>query len=124
MEYERDGIERGIRVAATLCMAALAAGSEIGFASNACLAGDKGNGRTVYVPSRRSFDQAGQILTAMAVMLIHREITFNTLLDGLCERIRDTDIIILTMYMSAALTRCIEKLRARGNSITVVNMRI
>jgi len=123
MDYEREGIERGIRAAATLCMAALAAGSETGFASNACLAGDKGNGRTVYVPSRRSFDQAEQILTAMAAMLIHREVTFNTLLDGLYERIQDTDIVILTMYVSAALTRCIEKLRAKGNSITLVHMR-
>jgi len=26
--------------------------------------------------------------------------------------------------VSSALTRCIEKLRAKGNSITVVNMRI
>jgi uncharacterized protein (DUF58 family) len=124
MEYEREGIEHGMRIAAALCMTALTSGSEAGFASNACLAGDKGNGRTVYIPSRRSFDQAEQILTVMARMLIHREVTFNTLLDGLYERIRDTDIIILTMYVSSALTYCVEKLRAKGNSITLVNMRV
>ena len=66
MDYEQEGIEQGIRIAATLCMRALSVGVEAGFACNGCLTGAKGTGKTVYIPANNASDQGEILLTAMA----------------------------------------------------------
>ncbi len=117
MDYEQDDVEQGVRIAATLCMRALSVGVEAGFASNACLVGEKGSGRTVYVPARNAVEQAEALLTTMACMEIHREMTFPTFLETLMD-VRGIDILILSAYDSEQIRYRIEELRHAGNSVT------
>ena len=119
MDYEQEGIEQGIRIAATLCQRALNAGVEAGFASNACLIGEKGEGRTILMPARRSADQMELLLTAMARMEIHREVTFPTFLESLCA-LQGEDILILSTYDSEQIQIRVDMLRAAGNSVTMM----
>ena len=119
MDYEQEDVEYGIRVAATLCQRALNAGVEAGFASNACLLGQRGTGKTIYIPAQRSNDQMELILTAMARLDIHREMTLYTLLDDMMF-LQGADILILTLYMSDLIAARVDMLRAAGNSVTVM----
>jgi len=121
MDYEQEGIEQGIRIAATLCMRALSAGVEAGFASNACLFGEKGTGRTVYVPASNAAAQTELLLMTMARMEIYREMTFPTFLETLTE-VSGIDILILSMYQSEQIDYRIEELRRAGNSVTVMRL--
>lgn len=117
MDYEQEGIEQGIRIAATLCMRALSSGVEAGFACNGCLFGERGTGKTVFVPARSSSDQADVLLTTMARLEIHREMTFSTFLDALGDA-ANTDILILSTYDSEAIRYQMSMLRRAGNSVT------
>ncbi len=119
MDYEQEGIEQGVRIAATLCQRALNAGVEAGFATNACMIGEKGTGKTILIPSRRSNDQMEVLLTAMARMEIHREITFPTLLESLCD-LQGEDILILSTYDSEQIQARVDMLRQAGNSVTMM----
>ena len=121
MDYEQEGIEQGIRIAATLCMRALAAGVEAGFASNACLEEDKGTGRTIYVPARRSQAQANLLLSAMARLIVHREVSFPTFLDGLTLP-PGVDVVILSTYESEEIDARMRDMRAHGNSVTLLKL--
>lgn len=119
MDYEQEGIEQGVRIAATLCQRALDAGVEAGFATNACMTGEKGTGKTILIPARRANDQMEILLTAMARMEIHREITFPTLLEALCD-LQGEDILILSVYDSEQIQSRLDMLRAAGNSVTMM----
>ncbi len=119
MDYEQEGIEQGIRIAATLCRRALDAGVEAGFATNACMTGEKGTGRTILIPARRANDQLEILLTAMARMEIHREVTFPTLLESLCG-LQGEDILILSTYDSEQIQARVDMLRQAGNSVTMM----
>ena len=121
MDYERDSIEQGLRVAATLCMRALKAGVEAGFAANGCYYNQRDEARPVIVPSRASRDQGDAILTAMARLDLHREFTFPRFLDLLSD-VRDTDILILSVYDSEAIRTRMASLRARGNSVSFMKL--
>jgi len=119
MDYEQEGIEQGIRIAATMCMRALNTGVEAGFACNGCLHGDRGTGRTVYVPARNARDQADVLLTAMARLIIHREMTFPTFLETLTD-VSGIDILILSTYDSEQIRFQMEMLKRAGNSVTLM----
>ncbi len=120
-DAEQQAIEQGIRIAATLCVRALQAGVEAGFASNGCLFGEKGQGRPVYVPSQRHPAQRQLLLDAMARLVVHRELSFPTFLDALAH-LRGEDILILSAYDSDAIQLAMRKLRALGNTCTLVRL--
>ena len=83
------------------------------------MAGEKGTGKTILIPSRRSNDQMEVLLTAMARMEIHREITFPTLLESLCD-LKGEDILILSTYDSEQIQARVDMLRLAGNSVTMM----
>lgn len=117
MEYEQETIEQGIRIAASLCLRALRLGSEAGFASNACYYGEKGTGNTIFVPARRSGDQAEALLSAMARMMVHYEASFQTFLDAF--EITGADILILSTYDSEGIRRRMREMQLMGNSVVL-----
>lgn len=120
MDYEQETIEQGIRIAATLCAKAMRMGSEAGFASNACLYDEKGQGKTIFMPARRSSDQLEQLLSVMARMVIHREISFQTFLDHF--EINSSDILILSAYDSDGIRRRMRELELMGNSVAFAKL--
>lgn len=121
MDYEQEGIEQGVRIAATLCMRALNAGVEAGFACNGCLQGDRGSGKTVFVQARNSADQAEVLLSTMARLEIHWERSFATFLETLGDA-ANTDIMILSTYDSDAIRYQMDMLRRAGNSVTLMQL--
>jgi len=121
MDYEQEGIEQGIRIAATLCLRALASGVEAGFASNGCLYGEEGSGRCVFLPSRGGLEQSEILLQTMARLEIHKEKPFETYLDSLGDLCGE-DILILSTYDSEKIRVCMDNLRRQGNSVTFMQL--
>ena len=121
MDYEQEGIEQGVRIAATLCLRALNEGVEAGFACNGCLQGDRGTGKTVFVRSSSASDQAEVLLSTMARMEIHWERNFSTFMETLGD-VTNTDILILSTYDSEAIRYQMDMLRRAGNSVTFMQL--
>ena len=84
--------------------------------------GEKGQGKTIFVPSRRSSDQLEQLLSAMARMQIHYEIKFQTFLDNF--EISGADILILSAYENEGIRRRMRELELMGNSVALVPLEI
>lgn len=116
MDYEQPPIEQGIRIAATTCLRALAGGVEAGFAANASLVGAEG--RCVRLAPARASGQAEGLLTALARLRIHREVSFPTFLEEL-KGLTGADILILSMYDSPLLEERREQLRRMGNNVVM-----
>lgn len=111
MEYEQEIIEQGIRLAATLCVKAVECGMETGFGCNGSL-----ENQSVLVPARNGRDQIETLLTVMARMTLHREMSFNTFLDRLVD-LTGADILVLSAYDSPSLRAGMARLAERGNSV-------
>lgn len=121
MDYEQDGIEQGIRIAATLCMRALHAGVEAGFGCNGCLYGERDTGKTVLVSARGGSEQEELLLTTMARVEIHREAAFDVYLESL-PHMTGEDILILSCYDSERIRYHMDLLRQEGNSVTFMKL--
>ena len=120
-EQDIETIEQGIRIAATLCLRALRSGMDAGFASNACLAGRAGAGEAVFVPSAGGDEQGDRLLETMARMLLHREFSFPTFLDGLTD-LRGEDILIISCYESDEIDAAANRLRSMGNTVSFLRL--
>lgn len=115
MDYEQPVIEHGLSIAATLCVHALAAGLEAGFAANAPT-GD-GSNTTLLMPARAAgLDTA--LLTAMARLRIVRARNFYTFLEDLLA-LTGQDMLILSAYDSPRIQQRMAMLRMRGNSVSL-----
>lgn len=121
MDYEQPVIEQGIRIAATMAARALSCGVDAGFASNACYQGEKGQGKCIYIPARRSAGQAEALFTAMARLQIFRELTFPQFLGDMTQ-VSGADIAILSCYTSPAVEEAMNRLRARGNTVELIRI--
>ncbi len=115
MAYEQGAVEHAISLAATLCLRALGAGLEAGFAANAPL-GDAPE-PAVLLPARYA-GRDTDILEALARLRVLRARTFHTFLDDLA-RVSGTDILILSQYDSALIRERMAALRMRGNSVAL-----
>ena len=118
-EGEAENMEQAIRIAATMCVRALSNGMQAGFSSNACLNGMAGKGECVFVPSRSGNEQMDLILDTMARMMLHRELSFQTYLDGLMH-LTGEDILILSFYETDEIREKMNELRMRGNTVDLL----
>ena len=116
-----DMIERGISIAATLCLRALRYGLSAGYASNACLLGTHGSGKGIFVPSAGGNAQADKLLDAMARTELFMELSIQTFLNSL-EDIRGEDILVISAYIDDELKQSMEELRRRGNTVSLYYM--
>lgn len=117
MDYEQDLIEYGISLAATLCVRALKAGLEAGFAANAPTERD-GRESTTLLPARYA-GREEDILEVLARLEVRRTRNFYTFLEEL-SRLSGYDILILSAYDSALIQERIRLLRLRGNSVALL----
>lgn len=116
MDYEQAAIERGISLAATLCVRGLAGGVEAGFAANAP-SGEGDEQPTVLLPARYA-GRDTDLLEVMARLRIHRTRSFPTFLDDFTQ-LTGHDIVLLSAYDSAMIQERVAMLRLKGNSVAL-----
>lgn len=115
MEYEQEAIEYAISLAATLCVNALRAGVEAGFAANMPL---EESGECAFFPPARGAGREEELLRAFACLRVLRSRSFPTFLDDL-RGLTGMDILILSCYESDMIAQRAEQLRRMGNSVSV-----
>jgi uncharacterized protein (DUF58 family) len=117
MDYEQAAVERGISLAAALCLRALRAGLDAGFAANAPMGADLSLS-TLLLPAHYA-GREEDLLEAIARLKIIRTKNFHTFLDDLGQ-LSGLDIMILSAYDSPLLQERIALLRLRGNSVALL----
>jgi len=115
MDYEQNVIEHAISIAATVCLKVLEGGVAAGFACNMPLEGNEG---TTILPPERNAGRDEELLSAFARLKVHRSRNFLTFLEDL-SYLRNTDILLLSSYISPLLEEKMAMLRALGNTVTV-----
>ncbi len=117
-EEQRETIEYGLSMAATLAAWAIEHGVETGFSSNGQLVGDE-TGETIYIPPRNSQEHLSVLLDTMARMRIRRQSSMQAFMEELQGRaLRDMDIVVISPYWSDLLEDRAQRLRAMGNAVT------
>ena len=118
-EAQREEIEYGIRLAATLGRWAYENDMEVGFYSNGRLQYDPEN--RIVLPPAHSDHQQQQLLTMLAGFEARQtESVFHTIERMISDEIDDADILVLSSYWSETLARRSEELRLRGNNVTYI----
>ncbi|MDQ0057980.1 DUF58 domain-containing protein [Paenibacillus harenae] len=110
-------IERGIEWAAGAAEAVISEGSEVGFAANMPLIGER---ESVRLEPRGGHEQLMAIFENMAKLEIERTELFDRFLENEAERgVRDLDILIISAYWNESLEQAAEHLRYNGNAVAV-----
>lgn len=116
-EADRAVVEQGIRLAASLMCYAIQDGLEVGFGSNGCA--KPAEGETVYLAPAAGPQQSEILLEACARLVIRRVLPFHVFLERLVLP-ADADVVIVSGYENDLLRQQVERLRACGNSATVL----
>ncbi len=115
-DVQKETIEYGLSMAATLAAWGIDHGVETGFASNCTLPDEPAS--LVYVPAKSSLEQLNLILDTMARIVIRRQSTMPVFMDQICGyEPNGMDIVIISKYWSDILEEKAEKLRAMGNAV-------
>lgn len=114
-DVEAEAIERGIRLAASLCLYALRSGLSAGFATN--MPQLDGDGNTIILPDSGSVTEE-ELLTAFAKLQIRCSERFPALLDQLAS-FGDLDIVVLSLYDSESIQQGIRKLMQAQNQVSL-----
>ena len=113
-EEDQAAVERGISLAATLCIHTLRAGLAAGFATN--MPRDNGAESTVLLPADGTAREE-ELLTAFARLNIVRSQHFPTFLDTLVSY-TGLDILVLSRYDSDSIQASLAMLRRSGNQVS------
>lgn len=112
-DTEADVIESGIRLAASLCLYALRAGLNAGFATNMPLNDTEGS--TIILPDSDAVTEE-ELLTAFAKLQIRCAERFPVLLENLTA-CSDLDIVVLSLYDSDSIQQGIHKIKEARNQV-------
>lgn len=115
MDYEQDLIEYAISLAATVCLWGLHQGMAAGFAANMPL---EENGDCALLLPALHASREEELLSAFAHIRVSRARNFLSYLEDL-SFLEDTDILLLTAYTTPDMEDRIQRLRDRGNTVTV-----
>lgn len=118
---EEERVETGLSYAACLIRTALDEGVPAGFAANSTIT--YGADDYVYFPPRSGGAQMQAVLEIMARLTLRRTRSFEALLKKLVEEISgDTDLYIISHYMTPKASSLISALEAQGNKVYMIDI--
>lgn len=117
-EEECRRIEFGIHFCAAVAEKTIKQGIATGFCSNGHF---RDMTEFVNIPARCSKPQLFNILEAMAKLQLHRALSFYTMIKNMRGTIpKDTDILIVTLYMDESIEAEITQLRRDGHQVELL----
>ncbi len=123
LHSEAVPIEYGITLASTIVIWAMKNGLKAGFGTNGYLQ-DDADKKTVFVHQDGGAGGIKNILEVMAQIVVARKLSFYSYLEELISnKVRDTDILILTTFMSDRIQDKINILKALGNTVNIQDIR-
>ena len=118
-ERDREIVEQGIRLAASMMCYALEDGLEVGFGSNGYAKPYEED--TVFLQPASGAQQSELLLEVCARLVVKRVLPFHVFLSRL-PLMQDTDVVILTGYENDLLHAQLDALRARGNTVSLISI--
>ena len=115
MDYEKEQIEHGISILATICMKALKMGTQAGFCANMPM---EGSDACAFVQPVGGAGAEDMLLSAMSLLQVQRAKRFPLFLESL--NLTGMDVIILSCYDSEEIQAHIRALRRAGNQVQLM----
>lgn len=120
--WEQETVEPSVRCAAALLDWAISQGIEAGLLTNGGMEEEQKE-EYFYLPPAGGDASLEILLRALAELRIENKIHFSTLLERLVEQeFTGMDMVIVSPYWSDTLEDRLPALRAKGNTVTVINM--
>lgn len=110
--------EFGIKVAATIFDRAFKEGIPVRFATNGCISSDAR--QAIFTGEAADKDHFSALYRILAGLLMKNVKDFETLLDEVIPVVENTEIIIVTAYLSKMICRQSDFLAASGNTVSIV----
>ncbi|MDB5054348.1 MAG: hypothetical protein JWM44_2398 [Bacilli bacterium] len=118
---EPEMIEKGISYAATIAEWVISRGMEAGFACNGAII-DKPK-QPVRIAPRGGKEALTQLYNAMGKLVIEDGIGFEQFLtDEIAQETQHADIVLISAYVSEEMERQIERFKAYGSTVTVIQL--
>jgi len=115
---DRDLIEYGIRIAATLFDRGLKLGIPIGFASNGSFS--ENDGSFIYTTAANGSIHASQLLYTLARLEFRINTGFDEFFGDISQRIEESEVIIITSYLEDSLNEMFNSLLDRGIAVKII----
>lgn len=110
-EAESEAIERGVSIAAGVCLAAIDRGAEAGFCANTDLETD---GAAAFLAPARSEWQRRELLKLFARLTLRMRLNFYAFLDQLELPSGTTDVLVISCYQSRRIEDTLARMRLSG----------
>lgn len=110
--------ELGIKVAATLFDRALRDGTPVRFATNGCIASDAR--QAIFTDEAADKDHISELFKILARLLMKNVKDFEGLLDDAPVSLENTEVVIVTAYLSKRLCEQADMLSDAGNTVSII----
>lgn len=114
----KDIVELGIKAAATLLDRALMSGATVRMGSNGCIPGEQD--RMIFTGEAADRDHIGGLLRILAQLSMKTVRDFEEFLESRIGEIKNSEIVIITPYMSCRMCDQIRLLQDESNHVRVI----
>ena len=111
-------VELGIKAAATLFDRALKEGTPVRFGTNGCTAPD--SRQAIFTGEAADRDHISELFKILAGLLLKNVKDFEALLDDVLPVLENTEVVIITAYMSKRLCEQADQLGMAGNTVSII----
>ncbi len=113
-DEQREPIEAGVSLAATICLTAIEHGAEAGFCANTDLENDGG---AAFIAPNRSEEQKQALLETLARLTLKMRLNFYAYLEQLSPPPGTTDVLIISCTDSERIQQQVARLNALGCNV-------
>lgn len=110
--------ELGIKVAATLFDGALRQGTPVRFGTNGCISADAK--QMIFTNEAADKDHISELFRILAKLLMKNVRDFEDLLEDTLAVLENTEVVIITAYLSKRICRLADALADAGNTVSVI----
>jgi uncharacterized protein (DUF58 family) len=110
--------ELGIKVAATLIDTCLKDGVPVRFGTNGCTHADSRD--AIFTGEASDMDHIKGLLKILAQLIMKNVEDFEAFLDEALERLQDTEVVIITAYLSRKICMQADQLAEYGNTVSIL----
>jgi len=110
--------ELGIKVAATLFDRALKEGTPVRFGTNGCTVPDAR--QTIFTGEAADKDHIQDLLKILARLVMKNVKDFEAFLEDVTHELDNTEVVIITAYMSKRLCEQVDQMGLYGNTVSII----
>jgi uncharacterized protein (DUF58 family) len=119
---DRDIIELGIKVATTILDRALRAGIPVRLATNGTTI--DGDGQMIFTGEASGADHVRELMKILARLELKCIRDYEIFLEGICDSVNNSDVILITPYVTENIYELVRRLKARRNRVSIIALNL